>query len=168
MRQEALCGLLLLAALVGGLAAPLPAHAEDVHEVLLTREGFEPPAIRVAAGEEVRWVNVSGRAQTLLGEEGSWDSGPLAAGESFALVPRAGGTFRYATADGAAEGMLTVGRAPTEPPASRAGTSAAVDEPMSTLPDTGPPAMALLALGAALLGAGTALLRAADRMDAPR
>lgn len=154
--------ILLLGALLAALVATPAAAATSpaVVEVRLTDDGFRPATLRVHEGDEVAWVNASTRTQTLLGEDGSWDSGPLRPGERFPLVLRLPGTFRYATADGSAEGQLLVAapihvEAVPERPA--AGDAA------RTLPDTGGSDGALALLACTLLLGGGLLVRAAGR-----
>lgn len=154
--------LALLAVLPTTAASAAPAATSPlVQEVRLTDEGFVPPTLRVREGEEVTWVNASATTQTLLGEEGSWDSGPLQPGERFSLVLRLRGTFRYATSDGVAEGQLVVAApAAAEPAAPERPTSV---EPARTLADTGSPDGALLAWSCALLVVGALAVHGAGR-----
>lgn len=165
MRRSWLRGLrllLLLAALTAAGAAPATAAGREALEVRLTATGFSPDFLWVPVGEEVRWVNASGSTQTLLGEDGTWDSGPLRPGEVFTLVPRLVGTVRYGTADGSAEGQLAV----VEPV--EVAAPVVVAPAVAALPDTGPPTALLLSCAAALLAGGFAALRAAARLARTR
>lgn len=81
-------------------------------EVRLTDRGFSPRSTTVAAGEDIVWTNLSDAVQTIVGEDGTWDSGPLQPGETFTIALREPGTVRYATADGLREAEIHV----TDPP----------------------------------------------------
>jgi plastocyanin len=145
----------LVALLLVGVAA-LPALAA---EVVITADGFEPDTLTIAPGQAVTWTNVTDSPVTLLGEDGSWDSGPIRAGDTFSLDLRRAGTYAYSTDDGRRTGTILV-VAPADEPA---------DEPDEVvdggaLPTTGLPLVtSLLAAGLLLVAGGTLLLRARVR-----
>lgn len=133
--------LLALAALWSGVAAAA--------EIRVTDDGFEPAEVTVAAGETIVWMNGAGREITIVGPDGAWDSGPLAAGETFSIALRQEGTVRYATLDGRATGTLVV----------QGELAGAVAEPAeATLPRTGLGVLPVLLLALGLLLAGVALV----------
>lgn len=129
-------------------------------EIRLSDEGFAPDTIDVAPGEDIIWVNDSSARQTIVGEDGRWDSGPLAPGESFSVSLREPGTVAYGTADGAQLGEIIVQAAPT---ATVGGEDAGPSDPgpaAPTMPRTGQPLGQTALLAVALLSAGSALVLA--------
>lgn len=147
---------LLAGAFATLLVAASPAWAADV---VLGPDGFEPEAVTVEPGEQILWVNDTTAPQTIIGEDGSWDSGPLAPGETFSVDLRTTGPVAYGTEDGVHLGQIEVRAAtPTaDVPDEQRGQAAA------TMPRTGasPGSAALLAV--ALLAVGGACLLAAPR-----
>ena len=88
MMRARLLGALLLAAV-----AAAPAHAADVN--ILFQE-FSPAVSDVLPGEAVSWSNTSERTHTVTADDGSFDSGPLAGGSTFAVnAPTAQGVYAY-------------------------------------------------------------------------
>jgi plastocyanin len=155
-------GTLGLAALLMALLA-LPALAAA--EVRLTDEGFSPRTVRVDPGEEIVWVNATDEEQTVVGEDGSWDSGPLQPGETFSVALREPGTFGYTTADGEHEGVIRVRPPADEVAAESDEDDAAGDDgdgdgddddevAAAPLPQTGEPLVALAGWGVLLVGVG--------------
>jgi LPXTG-motif cell wall-anchored protein len=138
-------------ALVFLLALAVPALAAEIE---LTEDGFSPRTVRVDAGEDVVWVNGTDEEQTVVGADGTWDSGPLQPGETFSVALRQPGTYGFATADGSAEGELRVREAaPDAAPAEAA--------PATSLPRTGEGTPVLLGWGLVLVGSGILVLRRA-------
>ncbi len=66
-------------------------------EITVTMNGsaFSPRDITINAGDTVRWVNSSGVSQTASADNGSFDSGTVASGQSFAATFYQAGTYRY-------------------------------------------------------------------------
>ncbi len=161
MRRQRLASAAVIAAVPVLLVvlAATPALAVDIR---LTTDGFVPAAVLVEVGEEIVWINQADRTHTVVGEDGTWDSGPLRPGESFSIALREPGTVRYATADGELSGVIRV----TEP-------TEEVDEPdgadapatavptVAALPDTGIDVAPALAVAVVLIAAGALLLRRA-------
>lgn len=145
LRVLVLAGLLTLA-----LAAPALAA-----EITLTDDGFEPDEVTVPAGQTVTWVNATNDVQTVVAADGSWDSGPLQAGERFSVALREEGTVAYETADGDVAGEVEVAADASE------GEDTDEAQPVSTgtMPTTGIPALTLLGAGLVLLGGGSLLVR---------
>jgi plastocyanin len=164
-RVTALAG--LLAAILG-----VPATAALASNVRITPQGFEPQTVTVAPRQQVSWINETQDTLTLVADDDSWDSGPIAAGEAFSLDLRRPGTFPYATEDGRFSGTIEVAEVeptevpqeptevpqePTEEPAELAG---APTEHVA-LAATGVPAgSALIAAGLLLVGGGLLARRA--------
>jgi plastocyanin len=91
MRQLLLLRRLLAtagAALALVVLAAIPALAA---EIALTDDGFEPDEVTVDVGETFVWTNETDSEQTIVGQDGSWDSGPLAPGETFSVSLRSEG-----------------------------------------------------------------------------
>ncbi|MEX0658962.1 MAG: hypothetical protein WD080_07485 [Egibacteraceae bacterium] len=153
---------LVAAALAALLAAASTALAADV---MLGPGGFEPQTVTVDPGEEIVWVNDSAAPQTIIGEDGSWDSGPLAAGETFSVALRTAGTVAYGTDDGAHLGRIEVRAA--APPAASPPASDVHGEQVVAMPRTGGPLRPAGLLAVALLAAGGACLLAAPRPGGP-
>jgi hypothetical protein len=170
MRRHLLLRALVLAALLLVVTA-LPALAAEVR---LTDEGFEPRTVRVEAGEDIVWINGTDAEQTVVGEDGTWDSGPLQPGETFSIALREPGTVRYATADGELQGQIRVRPAAQaeegaagEDDATEEGDSGSPDDEdaaaaSAALPRTGQPAGVLIGWSLLLVGTGVLALRRAD------
>ncbi len=63
-------------------------------KVKMVDDRFRPSTITISAGTKVKWVN-RGEALHSTTASGSWDSGLLEPGESFARRFRREGTFSY-------------------------------------------------------------------------
>lgn len=155
---------LALSALLLGLAAS-PALAT---EVALEDAGFSPSTIEVEPGESIMWVNRTDEVQTVIGEDGTWDSGPLRPGETFSVAFRDPGTFRYAADDGAVVGTVRVveatqDAAEAQEDATEDGSAAdgAAQPAPGALPNTGSRTLPLLGWGLVLVGAGALCVRRA-------
>lgn len=149
---------------VAGVLAALLAAASTAlaADVILGPGGFEPETVTVDPGEEIVWVNDSAAPQTIIGEDGSWDSGPLAAGETFSVALRTAGTVSYGTEDGVHLGRIDIRTA--------APTTEASDgqgEQVVAMPRTGRPLRPATLLAVALLAAGGACVLAAPRPGSP-
>lgn len=149
MRRLVLAAAVVLTALLVLAASALAAN------VRLGDSGFEPSELTVPAGETVVWTNGTERTQTIVGTDGSWDSGPLAPGETFSVQLRQAGTIGFRTQDGAHEGLVRV--------ASSAQSAAPIDPTEPALPRTGLPLLALVALAVGLVGGGAVMVLRAQR-----
>lgn len=81
------------------LAAPflllaLPAAAAD-HAVEIKAMKFSPAAIEVAAGDTVTFTNADPVPHTATAEDGAFDTGQLAKGESATVTVEAAGEHAY-------------------------------------------------------------------------
>jgi len=56
---------------------------------------FQPPTVNVLPGTTVRWMNYSHRMHTVTAQDGSWDSGDLPPGTSYAVTFLYTGTYYY-------------------------------------------------------------------------
>jgi LPXTG-motif cell wall-anchored protein len=144
----------------------LPALAAEIE---LTDDGFEPDEVTVDVGETVVWTNATDEEHTIVGQDGSWDSGPLAPGETFSVSLRSEGTVDYATDDDEHEGRILVvegGAAADEDEGDDEGDTTE-DEPAEveeeeaepSLPDTGVSALPMLLTGLAMVAGGGLMVR---------
>jgi plastocyanin len=69
--------------------------AEFDQEVQMVNIAFEPAEIDVPVGGVVVWVNGDGVDHTTTADEGQWDSGVVASGESFEFTFDEPGTYTY-------------------------------------------------------------------------
>jgi plastocyanin len=76
-------------------ATPQAVAAVTEATVTIADMAFQPHTLVVATGATVTWKNEDSAAHTVTSGEGWFDSGQLAAGESFAHQFAAPGTFRY-------------------------------------------------------------------------
>lgn len=72
----------------GGTAGGAPA-------VTIANFAFGPTALQVAAGTTVTWTNNDSAAHTVTADDGSFDSGNLAPGQSFTFTFDQSGSFTY-------------------------------------------------------------------------
>jgi plastocyanin len=84
-------------AATAALVAPAGSIAvEDGPTVSMAYAAFQPPQLTALAGETVMWHNQSFRAHTVTADDGSFDSGDLASGATFAVTAPAGpGMYMY-------------------------------------------------------------------------
>jgi plastocyanin len=85
---------LLVLTFAGG-SGHAAAGAGASHTVTIDGTAFKPPAITVKAGDSVVWVNNDPFPHTATATAGSFDSKPIAAGQSWRFTPRAKGDFAY-------------------------------------------------------------------------
>ena len=65
------------------------------NQVSIINLAFDPQSITVKVGDTVTWVNGDSTAHTVVADDGSFDSGDLAPGASFAFTFSAAGTVPY-------------------------------------------------------------------------
>jgi plastocyanin len=144
---------LLLATLAAWMTAGT-ARAAQTYAVDIPGLAFSPEALTVTVGDTVTWTNSDSADHTATADDGSFDSGSLANGESFSHTFSAAGTFPYScTLHSGMTGTITVQAAAAAPGPSQ-GTSP--DTALSAT--TGSPAAPVALVGMALLLAGLALL----------
>jgi plastocyanin len=85
---------LILGAVTLILIRPAPAGAAEPI-VRIEDFAFAPVHVSTPAGTTVTWTNTAGREHTVTADDGSFDSGPIPAGEAFANVFEVTGTFKY-------------------------------------------------------------------------
>jgi plastocyanin len=84
-----------LAVLALGLAAACARPVPRSHTVEIRGFAYLPATLEVAVGDTVVWVNRDVVPHTATGAEGGWDSGDLAAGQSWRLVAGQQGSQPY-------------------------------------------------------------------------
>jgi plastocyanin len=70
----------------------------DAKAVSISGFAFAEPSLEVAAGTRVSWVNDDPTEHTVTSEDGSFDSGPIAPGEGFAVRFADTGEYPYVCA----------------------------------------------------------------------
>jgi plastocyanin len=63
--------------------------------VSIVGRAFDPPSVEVTMGGTVEWTNEDVDGHTVTGDDGSFDSGIIAPGESFTRAFDAPGTYGY-------------------------------------------------------------------------
>jgi plastocyanin len=67
-------------------------QATDVRMTSLT---YQPQTLTVPVGTTVTWTNSDGMVHTVTADDGSFDSGSLADGDTYAVTFNAPGTYGY-------------------------------------------------------------------------
>ncbi|MCA9878087.1 MAG: cupredoxin domain-containing protein [Thermomicrobiales bacterium] len=113
----ALVGTLVLP-LVPLASAPAARAQEETVAVDVGADGFSPPEVTVAAGGTVVWTNTGTTLQSVVADDGSFDSFRLDPGEQFSFTFTAPGEFPYASTfgSGAIGTVIVTGEAASETP----------------------------------------------------
>ncbi|HLW66590.1 MAG TPA: cupredoxin family copper-binding protein [Gemmataceae bacterium] len=69
--------------------------APQANAVSITDGSFAPETVRVAPGTTVKWTNNGQKMHTVTPNDGSWDSGNIAPGQSYTRTFSKAGTFSY-------------------------------------------------------------------------
>ena len=110
MRRVAIGGSVAVAALGLWAIGEGEAQEGEVVEIRIARFAFAPAAFEVPVGTTVRWTNADPVPHTATGPSGTIDTGPLARGESAAVVLDQPGTYDYICAfHPAMRATITVG-----------------------------------------------------------
>jgi len=64
-------------------------------KVTIVDFAFSPKRITISKGTRVRWANTGAVGHSSTSTSGKWDSGTIAAGDSFSRVFKKAGTFLY-------------------------------------------------------------------------
>jgi plastocyanin len=70
--------------------------AADPHEVSIANFAFDPPRIEAGAGTRLTWTNRDRTPHTVTADDGSFDSGTLAPGDTFNVAVPRNGPITYA------------------------------------------------------------------------
>jgi LPXTG-motif cell wall-anchored protein len=140
LRSIGIFGVIALVALFALLpvagAAP---RAAETKNVSIKDFAFDPKTITVNVGDTITWKNDGQAEHTAQADDGSFDSGDLAAGKEFSFTFTKAGTFAYfckyhgAKGGSGMSGTVTVGEAaaPAAPAAGTpTGTVDAADQPV--------------------------------------
>jgi plastocyanin len=124
-------------------AAAAPANAATTHNVSLTGFSFSPKTLTIEPGDTVTWTNNGGIPHTVTADNGSFDSGSLAPGQTFTHTFAAAATVPYhCSFHGAAGGLGMAGTIVVRPaaPATTAPpvTTRATSPPSPTTPPSAP------------------------------
>jgi plastocyanin len=74
---------------------PQRAATTTTKKVKIIDFAFSPKTITISKGTRVRWTNTGSVGHTSTSNTGKWDSGTIAAGDSFSRVFKKAGTFLY-------------------------------------------------------------------------
>ena len=96
----------LMLGTTGGAAAAQPRLAQPLKarrvatttttkRVKIVDFAFSPKTITISKGTRVKWTNTGSVGHTSTSNTGKWDSGTIAAGDSYSRVFKKAGTFRY-------------------------------------------------------------------------
>ena len=89
---------------------PLPWDAKETTTILLETSGINPQFYNIEVGDTVVWVNDDTRSHNVTADDGSFDSGAIAPGDSFSFTFNEEGTFSFSEPDGSVlfSGSITV------------------------------------------------------------
>lgn len=77
-------------------SAALPANPPNSQTIVtITNFSFQPASIAIKAGTTVMWTNSDPMAHTITADDGSFDSGPIAAGATFSHTFTEAGSVAY-------------------------------------------------------------------------
>jgi plastocyanin len=88
-------GLAIALAFVGLIMPAHDARAQDATSVSIHDFSFDPGTITIAAGTTVTWTNNDTATHTVTADDGSFDSGNIATGQTFSMTFNTPGTFTY-------------------------------------------------------------------------
>lgn len=86
--------LLIALVTIGALTAATPARAATI-DIRITRTGFEPAGVTIAARDTVRWTNRDSVNHQVVSDTGSFVSPILGPNKSFSFTFENAGTYRY-------------------------------------------------------------------------
>jgi plastocyanin len=75
--------------------ASQPAAGQATSAVTISNFAFQPNSLSVATGTTVTWTNNDSMPHTVTADDGSFTSGPIAAGATFSHTFTAAGTVAY-------------------------------------------------------------------------
>jgi len=86
---------LAIAAVALTLVVPATAFAQDAPTVSVQDEVFVPPQVEFVAGNTLTWSSDGAEQHTITADDGSFDSGIINPGDTFAFTFDASGTYPY-------------------------------------------------------------------------
>ena len=63
--------------------------------ITITDSTFSPKNVTINPGDTIKWVNASNMAHTATSDNGSFDSGTIISGQTFAAMFNASGSYQY-------------------------------------------------------------------------
>lgn len=84
-----------LIAIAAAAAIPCAPARADTLPVAVLFQAFSPTQIDALPGDTIQWSNGSERTHTVTADDGSFDSGDLPSGATFAVTPLAPGTYAF-------------------------------------------------------------------------
>jgi plastocyanin len=91
---------------------PADSAGDDVAEIAIRDDDgfvFEPAEVNVSVGETVTWVHEGSISHTVTADDGSFDSGTLAGGDTFEVTFDEPGSYPYTCSfHGSMQGTVTV------------------------------------------------------------
>jgi plastocyanin len=75
--------------------AIMPTASAVGYDVGISNFAFSPSSITIAPGDNVTWTNSDGTAHTVTGNDGTWDSGNLANGQTYTHQFNETGDYAY-------------------------------------------------------------------------
>ena len=87
--------LLAIGAMALTLVVPSTAFAQDAPTVSVQDEVFVPPQVEFVAGGTLTWTHDGAEQHTITADDGSFDSGIINPGDTFAFTFLAPGTYPY-------------------------------------------------------------------------
>ena len=148
----------LLAVAILTLAVPLAALGASSRTVDVTDDSYNPKTFSVEVGTTVVFKNTSTLPHTATADNGSFDTGMIAKGESKSVTLKKTGTFPfYCQYHGAAGGVgqsgtITVTAAAAPAPSGNSGGAVPATDTLPTDVPVGMPGLGLLALAVAGIG----------------
>jgi plastocyanin len=86
---------LTIVALALCIGAPATAFAQDMPSVSVQDEIFIPGQAEILAGDTLTWTQDGAEQHTITADDGSFDSGIINPGDTFAFTFDASGTYPY-------------------------------------------------------------------------
>jgi plastocyanin len=139
------------------------AMAQGDTSVSIVDFGFDPGSVTIDAGSTVTWTNTGNATHTVTSDDGAFDSGNLASGDSYSFTFDTPGTYNYhcaihpnMTGTIVVNAAAAAGTTATETPAT--GQPALPATGSGPTPSTGGPSMLLL-IAALVAAAGFVVYR---------
>jgi len=134
------------------------ARARADAAVAVVDDAYQPGSVTVTAGDSVTWTHQGSNPHTVTADDGSFDSGAMASGDSFGHTFQSAGTYSYfcEVHGQSMSGSVTVEAAATEAEPDGGGdTGSSADEAdPAAIPDQGLPATGRGSSSWTLMGVG--------------
>ena len=157
-----------LTALIAAFLVALAGVAFADAEVTITDDGLDPSSVEADIREAIVWTNASDSDVSLVGEDPTWESGPIEPGATFSIEITKAGTYTYSSDDDSVSGEIVVGGGGEEDASDDEGNGNGndgagepveeIDPDAEALPETGINITVPGALSVLLIGLGLGLL----------